>query len=805
MVAPILNGMISRWLICTLLFAQPALAQSVVSGTVSDPQSAVVPNAQVSLLGGQAQIRATQTDVQGRYRFEGVQAGTYVVTVSAKGFQEATSTEIVLAPGQGVTRDISLALAGATDFVSVEGRARAGYRVESVTSLGPLGAAPLLDTPYTVNVLPSELIANGQVKNFKEASKYLPLVEFQEMQGSEILRPATRGMQGSNMQNARMDGMGIVVTGANSMESLQQIEVLNGIGGALYGPANPSGMFNFVPKRPTEAPVRRLSLNYDGQSVVTGQADLGGRVGSERRFGYRLNAIGGNGQTFVGNSDLTRSMVSLAGDVRPFDRTVVEAFYSHYNLEQRGFPGWFTYGRSNRNTPFILVPEDAPDPAREGYGQPDAGVDLESRIGQLRVRHELNSNWQLSVGALDQLVERDISTQVNALSDNAGNYTASLATGFAPRFRVFSNLSHLNGRMMTGSVSHDVAIGVTGYTFKTYSDVTNPPPASVRLGTANIASPVVFELPPAGIPTHTNLFLSSAVHQQGFSVADSVALAGGWSIRAALSQDWIWTDNYNNSGVRTGGYDTDGVSPLISLLYKPQPCTTLYATWGSSLQQGDVAPTTAVNGGQGLEPYRSHQLEIGYKLSLPGLDVSTAWFRLERPFANLDPADNVFKISGDQLNYGVEAMVTGRVGARLTTYGGFTVLDPTLTNTAAVEAEGKHFVGIPTWKSNLLTEYRVAAGPATFVMLNWQLVGRRPIDDANTAYTPAYNVVDAGVRYAHALKGVATTWRLNVNNIGNTHYWSTLGPGNITGANVGSYTAHIGQPRTVAISMEVAF
>ena len=154
---------------------------------------------------------------------------------------------------------MSLALAGATDFVSVEGVARAGYRADTVTSLGPLGTAPILDTPYTVNVLPSELIVNGQVKNFKEASKYLPLVEFQEMQGSEILRPATRGMQGSNMQNARMDGMGIVVTGANSMESLQQIEVLNGLGAALYGPANPSGMFNFVPKRPTEAPVRRMS------------------------------------------------------------------------------------------------------------------------------------------------------------------------------------------------------------------------------------------------------------------------------------------------------------------------------------------------------------------------------------------------------------------------------------------------------------------------------------------------------------------------------------------------------------------
>jgi len=231
----------------------------------------------------------------------------------------------------------------------------------------------------------------------------------------------------------------------------------------------------------------------------------------------------------------------------------------------------------------------------------------------------------------------------------------------------------------------------------------------------------------------------------------------------------------------------------------------VYVTAGSSLQQGDIAPGTAVNAGQALEPYRSQQQEVGYKISLASLDLSAAWFRLRRPFANLDPADNVFKISGDQLNYGVEAMVTGRVGTRLVTYGGFTVLDPVFTDTLAPEANNKQFVGIPAWKSNLLTEYRVAAGPATFVSLNWQLVGERPIDDANTAFTPSYHVVDIGARYARAVKNVMTTWRVAVNNVGNTHYWSTLGPGNITGTNVGSYTAHLGQPLTVAASMEVAF
>ena len=91
------------------------------------------------------------------------------------------------------------------------------------------------------------------------------------------------------------------------------------------------------------------------------------------------------------------------------------------------------------------------------------------------------------------------------------------------------------------------------------------------------------------------------------------------------------------------------------------------------------------------------------------------------------------------------------------------------------------------------------------IAAGWQLVGGRPIDDINSLYTPAYNVVDVGFRYAHPIAGKSTTWRLTLNNVGDAHYWSTLGPGNITGTNVGSYTGHLGAPRTVAASMEVAF
>lgn len=792
-----------------LLAAQTALAQSHgISGVVRDPQQAVIAGAEVVLINSRTTARATAlTNGQGRYSFAPLVPDIYYVEVHAKGFQVTTSEAIALAAGESVTRDFVLALGGATESVTVTGvgDVNQAYRVDVVSSLGSSGPALLLDTPFTVNILPSELIDNAQVKSFKEATKFLPLTEFQEMQGAEIMRPETRGMQGSNMQNTRMDGMGIVITGANSLETVQQIEVLNGLGGAMYGPANPSGMFNFVPKRPTEKPRRQLTLSYDGRAVRSFHGDIGGRIGSGGMFGYRANLLAGDGEAFVKDSRLARRLVSLAADARPFKRTVIEGFYSYYHLIQHGFPGWFTYGRANTRSAFIQLPSDAPDPSRQGYGQPDAGLDLTTHIGELRVKHDINTNWHLSVGALDQLVTRDISTQVNALTDKTGSYTSSLAIGFAPQFRVLSNLGYLNGRFTTGPIGHDVAFGSTGYTFKSYSDFANPSAASVLLGNATIANPIVFALPSAGLPQHDHIVMSSAIQQQGFNATDTATFSEHWSLRVAASQDWIWTDNYNNSAVRTGGYRANGVSPSGSLLYKPLANMTVYGSYGSSLQQGDVAPTTVANAGQALPPYRSRQVEVGYKMALSRINVSTAAFWLERPFANLDPADNVFKISGDQVNYGVEAMLSGRVAEKLVVYGGLTVLDTNVTKTGNAATDNKHFVGIPGYKSSLLTEYQLPVGVGTFVSLTWQTCGRRPIDDINSTWTPAYNVVDLGVRYSHVLLNRAVTWRVAVNNVADAHYWSTLGPGNITGTNVGSYTGHLGAPRTASVSMEVTF
>src|SRR6202166_1849840 len=163
------------------------------------------------------------------------------------------------------------------------------YRVETVASTGPLGSTKILDAPYSISILPLDLIENSQAVNFKDVSKYLPLAAYQEQQGPDILRPQTRGMQGGNFQNSRMDGMTMFVTVATAMEQFQQIEVVNGLSASLYGPANPSGMFNFVSKRPTDYDQRQVGVTYNSDSIGTAVVDVGGRIDKNGVVSYRVN------------------------------------------------------------------------------------------------------------------------------------------------------------------------------------------------------------------------------------------------------------------------------------------------------------------------------------------------------------------------------------------------------------------------------------------------------------------------------------------------------------------------------------
>src|SRR5580704_2839637 len=830
-------------------FAQNSANTGEIKGVVRDPDQALVPNCPVTLTNQQTTIKTTGVaDAQGAYSFH-VPPGTYIVQADGPGFQTSISPGLKVEAGQSVKFDFALTIPGVAQSVTVSaGTVENAYRVDNVAAGGPFGTTPILDLPYSVNVISRQLIDDTQSRNFKEAAKYLPLVSFQEMQGPEVLRPETRGMQGSNMQNDRKDGMGIAVTTPSALEEYEQVEVVNGLGGPLFGPANPSGMFNFITKRPTDEWLGEIELDYESNTVGTVHTDLGGRFGKNKMFGLRTNLLLGAGEGYVNGSELRRQLAAVAGDVRLTSRTVIEGNYSYYNLFQHGYPGWFAYSPattppSESGSKSILLPENAPNPTTPGYGQSFSGVDLTSQIGEVRVKHDFNSNWHLVIGALNQISDRNINTAVNQLVDNNGDYKSYFANAFsslAPRFHVDSDLAYLTGRFSTGFIHHDVVIGSTGYRFASYSPVTSP--AKTALCTentpqgicqANISDPLVDVVPPSGIFSYaktspsTGIYVSSIIRQQGFSFSDAMTLSPNWIVRLAASQDWTWTDSYTDTAAtgyaRTsipGGYVNQGASPSASVLYKPSGDMTVYATFVDSSQAPDVAAANSssliiVNANQALPPYRSKEGEIGYKVRLRRINFSTAMFRLDRPFANYvtgvtnpvcgtqsgTPNCEAYMITGDQRNYGIETMLSGRIVERLMITGGLVVLNPKLTDTGIAATNNKNFVGIPDYKSNILAEYHLPFLTGVFANFDWQHMGRRTIDDINSSYTPQYNVFDFGLRYTTTIADRVTTLRVTVNNATNVFYCSTLGPGSITGQSIGSYLGHLGEPRLLTASV----
>src|SRR5580692_2770957 len=360
-----------------------------------------------------------------------------------------------------------------TDEVIIKSSRDAGdYRVNTVDSIGPLGTTPITDVPYSISVLPSDLIENTQAVNFKEVSKYMPLVSYQEQQGPDILRPMTRGMQGGNFQNTKIDGMQVFFTGITSMEQFDQIEVVSGAAGSLYGPAPPSGMFNFVTKRPTDYDLRELTATYASDSLGTAKADMGGKLDPGGIISYRLNALYASGDGFVDDSHERRTLADLGVDVRPWDHTALELNYSSNVLDVTGFPGWFTYADApQKNGQYILLPP-APDPQEVGYGQSYAGVYLRTTIGEARIKQDFGDNWHLVAGILNQDVQRNINTAVNNLTSNAGAYTTSFGSGFAPRFLMTSDVAYLNGNFDTFGLGHDLTLGSAGYRASSYSPIT---------------------------------------------------------------------------------------------------------------------------------------------------------------------------------------------------------------------------------------------------------------------------------------------------------------------------------------------
>src|SRR3989454_4458560 len=214
-----------------------SLAQDTgyISGTVTDKSGAAVAGAEVvvALVGGNL-TRTTETNTDGTYVAAALPAGTYNVTVTAKGFQRFQAKDVVLVVAQKARVDAQLTVGSVTEQVVV-----AGENVAQVDTQSAEIAGTVTDKQI------SQLQLNG--RNFVQLATLIPGVSNQTGQDE-----GTVGVYGSvafsfnggrtEYNNWELDGGDNMDNGSNetlnvypSLEAIAEFKVLTSNYGTQYG------------------------------------------------------------------------------------------------------------------------------------------------------------------------------------------------------------------------------------------------------------------------------------------------------------------------------------------------------------------------------------------------------------------------------------------------------------------------------------------------------------------------------------------------------------------------------------------
>src|SRR5438552_4952911 len=114
-------GLLAVWVaFLTMPFVIVHGAGGRIEGKVTDPKGAIVLGAAVTVTDPATNKTFTaKTDKQGRYKIEGLPAGTYSLVVSAPGFSDARRDSVKVEEGAAATIDVPLEIAPVEAAVTV--------------------------------------------------------------------------------------------------------------------------------------------------------------------------------------------------------------------------------------------------------------------------------------------------------------------------------------------------------------------------------------------------------------------------------------------------------------------------------------------------------------------------------------------------------------------------------------------------------------------------------------------------------------------------------------------------------------
>jgi iron complex outermembrane receptor protein len=608
---------------------------------------------------------------------------------------------------------------------------------------------PILDTPQSIQVIPRQLLEDQGTVRVRDALRNVSGVYLSDTGGNfgEVFN--IRGFRSNNYTNAFLSSIVDAYTSLDTA-NIERIEVLKGPSSVLFGRAEPSGVINYVTKKPLATPQAVVGLSVGSYSFYRTTADLSGPLTADGALAYRLNLAYEDANSFRGVQGRRVFFAPvLEWKIGPDTKLIFEVEHTRDN---RAYDqGLVAVGNGVAPVPYNRLYAD-PKGLIFGYVTRATAV-LEHRFAENltmrsggRYTSYLESFPRLFYGG--ELLA-DNRTLLLA-SPQGNNYTESIT---------FQN--DVVWKAKTGSVDHTVLFGLelgkfaqafdVIFGFTNAIDIYQPPPYP-------------FISLPADTPgfrgiTTTSSFGVYLQDQVSFSDNLKLVLGGRYDTVSAPLLDYL-----------TGGVspsEGQAFSPRVGLLYKPAAAVSLFANFNQSF-----APSSGLSAtGTPFLPTRGTGYEIGAKADLLAgrLFANLALFKIAKTnVVTADPANPRFSIQvGEQESQGVEFDLSGEILPGWNVFASYAYTDAKISkdNTFPV---GNRLPTAPLHGGSFWTAYRIQEGP----LEGWGAgagvfaVGERVGDIDNSFAVPGYTRVDAALYYRRGGLNAA----VNFKNLLNAQY-----------------------------------
>jgi iron complex outermembrane recepter protein len=581
---------------------------------------------------------------------------------------------------------------------------------------------------------------------------------------------AIRGFVLDNRFNFRRDGLPINAETSIALDNKSEVQFLKGISGMQAGTSAPGGLVNYVVKRPTDAPLRSVFLEWEQPGSVTGSVDLSQRFGEGQAFGVRVNAAAAHLDPMINDSRGDRSLFALAADWRIGTDTLLEAEVERSHRSQPSQPGFSMLGDA------IPAPGD---PRLSLNNQPwSLPVVFDGTTASLRWQQRLADGWRFVAHAATQQLRTDDRLAFPfGCSDPNGTYYADR---FCPdgsydlydyrseneRRRLDAVDLALHGAFKTGAIGHALTFGAmqsrVSHRFERQ--------AYNYVGTGNVDGSAVTPADPSLQYESTNRDERSTE----LYLRDAIAVTERLTTWLGLRHTRLQRDSVRTDGSQPTSYAEPFTTPWVAASYAFAPNQMVYASWGRGVESTAVPnlPAVYTNAGAALTS-TSRQAEIGLKGASDALAWSLAWFDIQRPQAAdfCDAAGSCSsQLDGTAHHRGIDATAAWHQGG-WTLRGGTQWLQAQREGSATAANNGREPVNLPALVLSLQAAYDVAALPGLNLQAAYTRQGSRMVLPDNSASIPAYNRLDAAIRYGTKLAGTQTTWRVGVENLLDERAW----------------------------------